>query len=226
MNVTSNKEANNESQQKSMTSHNSQKITHEYCEEHAFFTKSEMGVFLKDYDSIILYMDNGMPYINYDVAKKVFESVVGNNYSLEILSHEFISEFDTYMVHVRISLTRGDKKIFKDVIGCEKAKKKKDSDEIVNFDNLPKSAVKDAFKKFLSDYIGIGSKQYAIAKKLNDERNKNKAKNANNYANNNSNNQTYNCSDCGSSIQYNVYNYSVNYHSEKRPLCTSCQKKY
>lgn len=223
MSLKSNQENNTGSKKESVSSGESQKLTHKYCEEHAFFTKAEMAVFLREYDTIILYMDNGMPYINYDTAKNVFESVVGNNYSLEILSHEFISEHDTYMVHVRISLTRGEKKIFKDVIGCEKAKRKKDTNEIVNFDNLPKSAVKDAFKKFLSDYIGIGSSQYSAAKKANDERNKNKTRN---NTNNTTNNQTYTCSDCGVAIQHNVYNFSVNYHSEKRPLCTSCQKKY
>lgn len=226
MSLISNQETKTEQKKEPISSKDSSKKTHEYCEEHAFFTKNEMSTFLKEYDTIILYMDNGMPYINYDTAKMVFESVVGNNYSLEILSHEFISEFDTYMVHVRISLTRGDKKIFKDVIGCEKAKRKKENNEIVNFDNLPKSAVKDAFKKFLSDYIGIGSAQYSAAKKANDERNKNKAKNMNNSKNNISNNQEYKCSDCGVSIQPNVYNFSVNYHNEKRPLCTTCQKKY
>lgn len=222
MSFTPNQDTNHEPKKEVTTSEDSQKNTHAYSEEHAFFTKTEMATFLREYDTIILYMDNGMPYINYDTAKTVFESVVGNNYSLEILSHEFISEHDTYMVHVRISLTRGDKKIFKDVIGCEKAKRKKDTNEIVNFDNLPKSAVKDAFKKFLSDYIGIGSSQYSAAKKANDEKNKNKARNNNN----NTNNQIHKCSDCGVSIQPNVYNFSVNYHSEKRPLCTSCQKKY
>lgn len=193
-----------------------------------FFTNDEMKIFMQEYKTIILYMDTGMPYINYDTAKTVFESVVGNNYSLEILSYEYVSEFETFMAHVRITLVRGDMKISKDVIGCERAKRKKDSDEIMNFDNLPKSAVKDAFKKFLSDYIGIGSKQYTVAKKEYEAaysaRRKGYQSSGNNQ--NTSDNQSYNCSDCSAVINQKVYNYSVNYHSEKRALCPNCQKKY
>ena len=192
---------------------------------HTFFTTEEMATFLKDdYKTILLYMDNGMPYLDYVVSKKVFESIVGGNYSLEILSKEFLHEFDTYMVHVRFTMTRGDKTVSKDVIGCEKAKRNKDN-EIVNFHNLPKSAVKDAFKKFLNDYIGIGASQYMAAKKEYEENAKrSKGGYNNNYSQNT--NQVYTCSDCNVQITPKIYTYSVNYHQQKRPLCTNCQKKY
>lgn len=200
-------------------------------EKYSFFSKEEINIFLNDYSTIILHMDNGTPYINYDTAKTVFESVVGGNYSLEILSHDFIAEQEVYMVHVRFTLVRDDKKIVREVIGCEKAKKSKDTGDIVKFENLAKSAVKDAFKKFLSDYIGIGSHQFLAAKKAFDVKNKNKYNqnysNSNTNSNANSNdNATYKCADCGANINAKVYNFSVNYHSEKRPLCTVCQKKY
>lgn len=192
-------------------------------EKYSFFSKEEIAVFLSEYSTIILHMDNGTPYINYDTAKTVFESVVGGNYSLEILSHEFIPEQEVYMVHVRFTLVRGDKKISREVIGCEKAKKSKDTGEIVKFENLAKSAVKDAFKKFLSDYIGIGSHQFSIAKKAHEEKFKNKSNTNQNIQNDN---KIYNCEDCGATINSKVYNFSKLYHSEKRPLCTVCQKKY
>lgn len=194
-------------------------------EEHMFFSKEEMSLFLKDdFKTILLQMDNGMPYLNYEVSKKVFESVVGNNYSIELLSYEFMPEFDVFMVHARFTLVRGDKKICKDVIGCEKAIRNKETNEISNFHNLPKSAVKDAFKKFLNDYIGIGSAQYMAAKREYEERAKKSKQNAQyNYQ---QDGQVYHCTDCKASITPKIYAYSVNYHSEKRPLCPNCQKKY
>lgn len=196
-------------------------------EKYMFFTMDEISIFLKQYKDIILYMKNGTPYINYHVAKNVFESVVGYNYSLEILSYEYIHEFETFLTHVRITLCRDDKKIVKDVIGCAKAIHKKDSDEVSNFDDLSKSAVKDAFKKFLSDYIGIGAVQFAEAKaeyalKF-DSLNKNKT---NAQKNNSISGQSYVCGDCGVSINQKIYDYSVTYHKEKRALCPNCQKKY
>lgn len=197
-------------------------------EKYMFFSKAEIGVFLKRYQDIILYMDNGTPYINYNVAKNVFESVVGYNYSLEILSYEYIHEFETFLTHVRITLCRDDKKIVKDVIGCEKAKHKKDSNDISNFENLSKSAVKDAFKKFLSDYIGIGAAQFAEAKASFAANNKSFRGNNNNGSNTTQGNRTqsYKCTDCGAAINQKIYDYSVTYHKEKRALCPNCQKKY
>lgn len=209
--------------------------------QHMFFTKEEMDFFLKkDFKNIILYKNNGVPYLNYDVSKKIFETVLGNNYSLEIMSYEYVPEFETLMVHVRFTLIRGDKKIIKDVIGCEKAIKSKSTNEIQNFQDLSKSAVKDAYKKFLNDYIGIGSYQFSKAKEeyakgnkgFNNSYNNSYNSNNNNSNNNNSNNnasssnQSYACSDCKAPITQKIYSYSVNYHSEKRPLCPNCQKKY
>lgn len=195
-------------------------------EKNMFFTHQEMIAFLReDYENIILKMTNNMPYINYEVAKNVFEGVIGNNYSLEILSYEFIPEFDTFMVHVRFTLVRDDKKIIKDVIGCETATRSTVTNEIQNFHNLPKSAVKDAFKKFLSDYIGIGSIQYMKEKRAYEEQVKLAKLNKQNNVQVN-NGQVYNCSDCNAVISPKVHAYSVNYHSQKRPLCPNCQKKY
>lgn len=197
-------------------------------EENMFFTKKEMGFLYKsDFKNIILHMDNGVPYMNYDIAKRIFEVVVGCNYSEEILSYEYIPEFETLMVHVRFTLVRGDKKIIKDVLGTEKASRSKSTNEIMNFHDLSKSAVKDAYKKFLCDYIGIGSIQFAKAKEeyALAQKNKYNRNSSKNNANNDSN-ETYACSDCNAPISAKVYQYSVNYHSQKRALCPNCQKKY
>lgn len=197
-------------------------------EENMFFTKKELNFLYKsDFNNIILHMDNGVPYLNYDVAKRVFEVVVGCNYSDEILSYEYIPEFETLLVHVRFTLVRGDKKIVKDVLGAEKATRSKSTNEIMNFHDLSKSAVKDAYKKFLCDYLGIGSIQFAKAKEDYALSQKNKFNK--NYSKNNTSadsNESYTCSDCSAPINAKVYNYSVNYHSQKRALCPNCQKKY
>lgn len=193
-------------------------------EENMFFTKKEMNFLYKsDFKNIILQMDNGVPYLSYDVAKKIFEVVVGCNYSVEILSYEYIPEFETLMVHVRFTMVRGDKKIIKDVLGTEKASRSKSTNEIMNFHDLSKSAVKDAYKKFLCDYIGIGSTQFAKAKEEYSIAQKNKY-NKNNTTNDSK--ESYVCSDCNAPINSKVYNYSINYHSQKRALCPNCQKKY
>lgn len=212
-----------------------------FDENEMLFTHEEMNFLRSNFENIVLTMDNGMPFINYEVAKSVFEKVVGNNYNIEILHYEYMENLETFLAHVRITISRRGKTVKKEVIGCEKAKKKKNSQDILNFDNLPKSAVKDAIKKFLSDYIGIGSTQYNIAKKAYEAKNKNNYNNNynNSYNNNNNNNNTntngqqnanteYKCSepDCGRVISEKVYNWSKNYHSQKRPLCPNCQKKY
>lgn len=197
-------------------------------EEHMFFTKEEMKFLTRsDIKNIILHMNNGVPYLNYDVAKRMFEAIVGCNYSDEILSYEYIPEFETLLVHVRFTLVRGEKKIIKDVLGAEKATRSKSTNEVMNFHDLSKSAVKDAYKKFLCDYIGIGSIQFAKAKEeyslsQNNKYNKNNQKN--NFTNDS--NESYTCSDCSAPINAKIYNYSVNYHSQKRALCPNCQKKY
>lgn len=197
-------------------------------EENMFFTKKEMNFFYKsDFKNIILHMDNGVPYLNYDVAKKIFEVVVGCNYSDEVLSYEYVPEFETLIVHVRFTLVRGDKKIIKDVLGTEKGSRSRTTNEIMNFHDLYKSAVKDAYKKFLCDYIGIGSIQFAKAKEEYAATQKNKYnKNSSKNNANNDSNETYACSDCNAPINAKVYQYSVNYHSQKRALCPNCQKKY
>lgn len=202
-------------------------LTKAPLEKYMFFTKDEISIFLRKYQDIILYMKDGTPYINYHIAKNVFESVVGYNYSLEILSYEYIHEFETFLTHVRITLCRDDKKIIKDVIGSTKAIHKKNSDEISNFEDLSKSSVKDAFKKFLSDYIGIGAVQFAEAKAAHalktSQYNNNKISNQNNSV---ANGQSYTCGDCGVAINNKIYEYSTTYHKEKRALCPNCQKKY
>lgn len=214
----------------SASSSNSQTITpilQAQFEKHAFFTKEEISVFLRRYKDIILYRDDGAPYISYNIAKKVFESVVGYNYNLEILSFEYIHEFETYSVHLRITLCRDDKKIIKDVIGCSTATHKKGTNEVSNFKDLSKSAVKDGFRKFLSDYIGIGAEQFTEEKTIFEN---NKKAEKNKYSKNNQNNTTpgaaLSCSDCGASINQKIYDYSTLYHVEKRALCPTCQKKY
>ena len=193
-------------------------------EKYKFFTSSEIAIFEQDnIENIILKMDNGMPFLNYEVSKRIFESVVGGNYNLEIVSFEYVAEFETFTAHTRFTLERDNKKIVRDVIGCEKISKNQVTNEPFNFHNLPKSAVKDAFKKFLNDYMGIGAIQYAKAKKeYEDMIKKEKLK----KLNNNSTGESYFCSDCNTPISPKVYTYSVNYHSEKRPLCPTCQKKY
>lgn len=197
-------------------------------EENMFFTKKEMKFLTRsDIKNIILTMDNGVPYLNYDVAKRIFETIVGCNYSEEILSYEYVPEFETLMVHVRFTLVRGDKKIVKDVLGSEKASRSTKTNEIMNFHDLSKSAVKDAYKKFLCDYIGIGSIQFAKAKE--EYSLKQKGKYNKNYSKDNNqsdSNESYSCSDCNAPISSKVYTYSVNYHSQKRALCPNCQKKY
>lgn len=193
-------------------------------EKFSFFSKEELKYFSKNFKNIILFKsDSKTPYINYNVAKRVFENVVGSNYDLEIISFEFIEEFETFLVHLRIRLTRGDKVIFKDVIGSEKCARSKVDNNIINFKDIQKSAVKNGFKKFLSDYIGIGANQYAKAKENFYLENKQTAYSKKN--NNHIPDNKYTCTKCGATIDYNTYMYSTTRHFTKKALCRNCQVK-
>lgn len=193
-----------------------------FPDEEKFFTKEEMAFLTTNYNDMISFMDNGMPFVNYNTAKTVFETVMGNNYNLEILSYEYLKDYNVFLVHLRISLFRRGKTVIKDVIGSETCKKKKDSDELLNFENLCKSAVKDGFKKFLTDYIGIGSTLYHAEKKKYEASFKNKKS----YSSMPNVPSSYSCSDCGTNIDQKVHYYSTTVHPQKRPLCQTCQSKY
>lgn len=187
-----------------------------------FFSTEEMEYFSQDIPNIVSYMKSGMPFINYNIAKKHFENVIGSNYSIEVLNYEYIETFETFLVHLRITIYRKGKKIFKDVLGTETASHKKDSEEIINFKNLPKSAIKNGFKKFLTDYLGIGAMQYMSAKAKYEQECTSKDKNVSNPATQ----ELLKCEDCGTTIDSKVHFYSTTIHTEHRPLCQKCQFNY
>ena len=220
-----------------------------------FFTKEEMKKFLFTEENLILYKTNGVPYINYDLAKPIFDQAVGGNYNIILVNSEFISEFETQIIQLRITLTRGNKIITRDVIGTATPQHDKETKEISNYEDLCKIAYRNAMSKFFCDSIGIGAKQLAEAKKIYADRYKNKnstpvnqntnqniPQNTNQSANqnlsvntqpviqnaqvSNSNNNQYTCEDCGRPITQKIYDYCVTYHCELRPLCPKCQKNY
>lgn len=177
------------------------------------FTKDEINYLTRDIDGIILYQKDGRPYVDYSVAKMVFEEVIGQDYSYTIESEQFYPEFNTFYLRVRFIICRNGAKVVRDVMGAATGSKKSGEDLIHNFKDLGKSAMKDAMRKFYSDYIGIGAKQFIKAKEEYDKGGTPSKKDLK-------------CSSCGREIDEIVYNYSITRFPAKKPLCRGCQSEY
>lgn len=179
------------------------------------FNENELEFFKSNHEGIILYTKEGVPFIDYLKAKEVFESITGSDYSHKIIESKFYPEFNTFYLHVRFVVERNGYKFEKDVMASSKGLFREGQTDIFNFDDLGKSAMKDAMKKFFSDYMGIGlNALYEAKEKASKEVYKNIS--ADNLK----------CSNCSIDIDEQVYNFSTKYFAAKRPLCRNCQEKY
>ena len=179
------------------------------------FSNEELEYFKQSFEGIILYTSDGVPFVDYLKAKEIFESVVGQDYSNKIISERYYPEFDTYYLHVRFIVERNGSRFEKDVLAGAKGIRREGETDIFNFEDLGKTAMKDAMKKFFSDYIGIGAKDFNIAK---EEAGKKKSVAVSP--------EELKCSECSINIDYDVYKFSTKYFKAERPLCRNCQDKF
>lgn len=178
------------------------------------FNENELEFFKSNHEGIILYTREGVPFIDYLKAKEVFESVTGSDYTHKIIESKFYPEFNTFYLHVRFIVERNGFSFEKDVMASAKGSFREGQTDIFNFDDLGKSAMKDAMKKFFSDYMGIGLKALHDAKE--EAKKENKEISVDNLK----------CSNCNIEIDEQVYKFSTKYFTAKRPLCRNCQDKY
>lgn len=182
------------------------------------FNEDELEFFKSKHEGIILHTKEGIPFIDYLKAKEIFESVAGSDYSHKIIESKFYPEFNTFYLHVRFIVERNGYRFEKDVMASEKGSFREGQTDIFNFGDLGKSAMKDAMKKFFSDYMGIGLKDLYEAK----EKAAIEAKEAKKSVPI----DNLKCSNCNIEIDEQVYSFSTKYFAAKRPLCRNCQEKY